>query len=57
MRMIMDRYLILSLNLEQIIKIHLKLNNVEIFVKHFLFIMYSVKNIDGTKIWEKEFFQ
>jgi hypothetical protein len=38
-------------NLEQLIKFHLKKNNVLHLVKEFPYIMYSVRNINGTTRW------
>ena len=38
-------------NLEQIIKFHLEQNNVLHIVKEFPYIMYSVRNINGTTRW------
>jgi hypothetical protein len=40
-------------NLEQLIKFNLKENNVLILVKLFPYIMYSVRNINGTTRWQK----
>lgn len=38
-------------NLEQLIKMHLEKNNVIHLVKEFPYIMYSVRNINGTSRW------
>jgi len=38
-------------NLEQLIEFHLKQNDVLQFVKEFPYIMYSVRNINGTTRW------
>ena len=38
-------------NLEKLIKFHLKQNNVLNLVKHFPYIMYSVRNINGSTRW------
>ena len=38
-------------NLEQVIKFHLKQNNVGHLVKEFPYIMYSIRNHDGTTRW------
>ena len=38
-------------NLEKLIKFHLEQNNVLNLVKHFPYIMYSVRNIDGSTRW------
>lgn len=38
-------------NLEKLIKFHLEQNNVLHLVKEFPYIMYSVRNIDGTTRW------
>jgi hypothetical protein len=38
-------------NLEQLIKFHLKQNNVLHIVKEFPYVMYSVRNINGTTRW------
>jgi hypothetical protein len=40
-------------NLEQLIKFNLKENNVLFLVKQFPYIMYSVRNINGTTRWQK----
>jgi len=40
-------------NLEQVIKFHLKENNVLHLVKEFPYIMYAVRNIDGTTRWSQ----
>jgi hypothetical protein len=40
-----------SWNLEQLIKFHLKQNNVLHLVKEFPYIMYAVKNINGSTRW------
>lgn len=40
-------------NLEKLIKFHLTQNNVDHLVKQFPYIMYSVRNIDGTTRWSK----
>jgi hypothetical protein len=38
-------------NLEQLIKFHLKQNNVLHLVKELPYVMYSVRNINGTTRW------
>jgi hypothetical protein len=38
-------------NLERLIKLHLTLNNVDSLVKHFPYVMYTVRNIDGSTRW------
>ena len=38
-------------NLEKVIKFHLEQNNVEHLVKEFPYIMYSVRNINGSTRW------
>jgi hypothetical protein len=38
-------------NLEQLIKFHLKQNNILHLVKEFPYVMYSVRNINGTTRW------
>jgi hypothetical protein len=38
-------------NLEQLIKFHLEQNNVEHLVKNFPYIMYTVRNINGSTRW------
>ena len=38
-------------NLESVIKFHLEQNNVKHLVKEFPYIMYSVRNINGTTRW------
>jgi diketogulonate reductase-like aldo/keto reductase len=38
-------------NLEQLIKLHLEQNNVIHLVKEFPYVMYSVRNINGTTRW------
>ena len=40
-------------NLEQVIKFHLEQNNVGHLVKEFPYIMYSVRNINGTTRWQE----
>ena len=40
-------------NLEQVIKFHLEQNNVGHLVKEFPYIMYSVRNINGTTRWKE----
>jgi hypothetical protein len=40
-------------NLEQVIKFHLKQNNVLHIVKEFPYIMYSVININGSTLWSE----
>jgi hypothetical protein len=40
-----------SWNLEQLIKFHLEQNNVLNLVKEFPYVMYSVRNINGTTRW------
>lgn len=40
-------------NLEQLIKFHLKQNNVEHLVKNFPYIMYTVRNINGSTRWSE----
>jgi len=40
-------------NLEQLIKFHLEQNNVLHLVKEFPYIMYSVRNINGTTRWSQ----
>ncbi len=40
-------------NLEQLIKFNLQENNVLFIVKQFPYIMYSVRNINGTTRWQK----
>jgi hypothetical protein len=42
-----------SWNLEQLIKFHLEQNHASYLVKHIPFIMYSVRNINGTTSWSK----
>jgi len=44
---------ICSWNLEQLIKFHLEQNNVLHLVKEFPYVMYSVRNINGTTRWEQ----
>ena len=43
-------------NLEQLIKFHLEQNNVLHLVKEFPYIMYSVRNINGTTRWSEGIF-
>lgn len=43
-------------NLERLIKFHLKQNNVSHLVKEFPYVMYSVRNINGTTRWSKGIF-
>jgi hypothetical protein len=38
-------------NLEQVIKFHLEQNNVDHLVKEYPYIMYSVRNINGSTRW------
>lgn len=40
-------------NLEQVIRFHLKQNNVLHLVKEFPYVMYSVRNINGTTRWSQ----
>lgn len=40
-------------NLEMLIKFHLEQNNVLHFVKEFPYVMYSVRNINGTTRWSQ----
>ena len=40
-------------NLEQLIKFHLKQNNVLQLVKEFPYIMYSVRSINGSTRWSQ----
>lgn len=40
-------------NLERLIKFHLKQNNVEHLVKSFPYIMYTVRNINGSTRWSE----
>lgn len=40
-------------NLERLIKFHLKQNNVNHLVKHFPYIMYSVRSKNGSTRWKK----
>ena len=43
-------------NLEQLIKFHLEQNNVSHLVKEFPYIMYSVRNINGTTRWSNGYY-
>lgn len=43
-------------NLERLIKFHLYQNNVGHLVKEFPYVMYSVRNIDGTSRWSQGVF-
>ena len=43
-------------NLERLIKFHLEQNNVLHLVKEFPYIMYSVRNINGSTRWQKGIF-
>jgi len=47
---------IVDLNLEKLIKFHLEQNNVEHLVKEFPYVMYSVRNINGTTRWSQGHF-
>jgi hypothetical protein len=40
-------------NLEQLIKFHLEQNNVLHLIKEFPYVMYSVRNINGTTRWQQ----
>jgi len=48
-----DKY---NWNLEQVIKFHLQQNNVIHFVNHFPYIMFSVRNMNGTTRWSSGYF-
>ncbi len=49
----MNNYNITNWNLEKLIKFHLEQNNISNLVKHFPYISYAVRNIDGTTRWSK----
>jgi hypothetical protein len=43
-------------NLEQLIKLHLVLNKVDHLVKEYPYVMYSVRNVNGTTRWSQGHF-